>query len=458
MQAAPAVAPAVEGWGEYIGIRAAVLGAIGGFVYYIYETGWGAPTLGGTEVNEINAYLAESCADVESFHWGGETADDKTNEAAVVQFESDIIAAIYNRDAVTKYFQYPSGLGGWLHREIDGYRAQIEAETEAQAETAKDTAWGAGIGALAAGLFTAGLGAPIGALIGGLIGHKVGTDKQYKIQNIQQPQITPEQAAMLTALRAKILAKQAACGKDWQQWEKEANQDFRNIIDYMATQIVLMQPTVITHDRAASFYQTKQSTLPPAMAAYDIATVNAWIDKVQAAYKVPTFTLTDTEMKSVQTIVTAYLTMRFYQACEFSYQMGDWRPLTDLIIACRKAGLSDNATLLALAPFYYLTRVAPFTPNGVYPDNEWTKSQFTSLTIGAAMMESSREITIYTSQYLDGYYIANPDAGPLFSCDNMRYWYIQTGWDKRNVNEFANTLWSVQQSYCKVNAGPYIPA
>jgi hypothetical protein len=382
----------------------------------------------------------------------------KTNEAAVVQFESDIIAAIYNRDAVTKYFQYPSGLGGWLHREIDGYRAEIEAETEAQAETAKDTAMGAGIGGFVAGLFTGGLGAPIGAVVGGLIGHKVGTDKQYKIQNLQQPQITPEQAAMLADLRAKILAKQAACGKDWQQWEKEANQDFRNIIDYMATQIILMQPTIITHDRAASFYQTKQSTLPPAMAAYDIATVNAWIDKVQAAYKMPTATITDAEMKSVQAIVAAYLNSAFYMACQYGYEFIALRPLTNLIIACRKAGLSDDATLLALAPFYYLSRIAPFTVGGVYLDNEWSKSQFTTLTIGAAMMESSREITIYTSQYLYGYYDQNPDAGPLFSCDNMRYWYIQTGWDKRNVNEFANTLWSVQQSYCKVNAGPYIPA
>lgn len=448
-------------------IAAAVLAGGAMIVYVLYKDT--SVTFGGPEVDKLNAYLAEDCADVvydnstlQDNGWYKQTAAGAINEAAVTEFEKDMLGAMYNRNAVTKYFVYPHGIGGWVRNEIDSKVAEWKEETDQQRTRQTDTATGAALGGFLGAAF-GGIGAIPGAMMGGFWGAKQADKDAKKIVSLQQPSLSPDQIAALQKMQAAIAAKQAECLKEEAQWNKQWNADFMNMIRFMASKIAANSPDIISDAQVDTFWAKNQVTLPPQMVAAQLPAVHTYVDTINAKYvTVPNVNITADEVQKVNAIVSNYVNSQFYDMIMWLPGVGAYLDLpsqtpascTQMLIAIKKAGLSDQAAQLALAPCYYLTRLVGF--KGAWQGDAakvWQDpaqppfNMFTAPTVAEAQKQAYNEILYAAETYLDEYYKANPTAGPLWTQDNCRYWFIQIGLDKTGINAGGKAMWQYMGHY-----------
>ncbi len=467
-------------------IAAAVLAGGAMIAYVLYNDT--TTTFGGAEVDKLNAYLNEDCQDVlydnteiSDRSWHKQTSAGAENYQAVVQFEEDMVGAAYNRNNVTKYFIYPHGIGGWIRQEVDSKEAEWKEESDNARESQKDTSMGAMIGGAVAGVLTGGLGAIPGALLGGLIGNKVASNDENKIVSLQQPSLSPDQIAALNKMQAAIIAKQAECQKEAVVWQKEWDDDFMNMIRFMAQRISQNAPTIITHAEADTYWAKNQVTLPPQMVAAQQKDVYGYIDVINANYApIPNVNISPDEMQKVSAVVSAYVSANPHNVNDSFYQMIMWIPgvadycdtpradftasCAHVLIAAKNAGLSDQGTLLALAPLYYLTRVCGFrgAGNGL-PSGHWQDpgqafgDVFTAPTLQQAQKQAYNEILSGAKRDIAAYYAANPTSGPVYTQDNCRYWFIQIGLDKAGINSGGAAMWEYMRPYVP-SLPPWQPA
>jgi hypothetical protein len=368
------------------------------------------PTFGGSETQEAEAWLGEKCEDLIVAKWHVRSDKVVNEQVAVDQFMRDTDPSKSWDDGalVKRYFTKSGSL----------------------------------------------IGNALGGLFGGLFRGE--SDNNGGDAGGEKPQLTSDEKLAIEQLRTQILAKLAKCQAEEAAWYNEVNTDFQNMLDYMAVQICQNASTVCTHAMADSFFAKKQSTLPPEMAAYTMTTVYSYVDAVNAAYKPVTgLNLSAADMTAVLGIVRNYMNTWFYNllmwkdsgigyfdsAATTDNTMSKEATCTQILVACNKAGLGPDAKAIALAPCYYLSRVVGFRPDvGVI--KPWVEA-LKSPTLADGLAQANAEIQFACYHSLQRYYQANPTAGPLWTQDNCRYWFIQIGMDKAGVNAGGSAVWAM---------------